>query len=116
MSIGFRAFDAPPWALRIFILVALLGFRFALVLAWVFEATPEGVKLDASAAGNKRIMAVAGVLVLLALGWYKSGARRTPALLAPSWRSPFGPAPPFARASTRAVAGVTAKTLVLRVL
>jgi len=73
-SIGFPAFDAPPWVLRIFILVALLGFPIALVLAWVFEATPQGVKLDASAAGNKRVMAVAGVLVLLALGWYFLGA------------------------------------------
>ena len=25
-SIGFPAFEAPPWALRIFILVVLLGF------------------------------------------------------------------------------------------
>ena len=25
-SIGFPAFDAPPWALRVFILIALLGF------------------------------------------------------------------------------------------
>jgi TolB-like protein/Tfp pilus assembly protein PilF len=73
-SIGFPAFDAPPWALRIFILVALLGFPVALVLAWVFETTPEGVKLDASASGSKRLMAVAFVLVLLALGWYFFGA------------------------------------------
>ena len=35
-SIGFPAFDAPPWALRIFILVALLGFPVALVMAWMF--------------------------------------------------------------------------------
>src|SRR5215467_8142200 len=45
-SIGFPAFDAPPWALRIFILVALLGFPAAVVLAWVFESTPGGVALD----------------------------------------------------------------------
>jgi len=74
VSIGFPAFDAPPWMLRIFILLALLGFPFALVLAWVFEVTPEGVKLDASAAGSKRVMAVAGLLVVLALGWYFLGA------------------------------------------
>jgi hypothetical protein len=73
-SIGFPAFDAPPWALRTFILVALLGFPIALVLAWVFEATPEGMKLDASATDGKRVMAVTGMLVLLALGWYFLGA------------------------------------------
>jgi hypothetical protein len=53
-SIGFPAFDAPPWALRIFILVALLGFPLALVMAWVFDATPEGLKFDASVTGSKR--------------------------------------------------------------
>src|SRR5207237_97091 len=42
-SIGFPAFDAPPWVLRIFILIALLGFPIAVVMAWVFDVTREGV-------------------------------------------------------------------------
>jgi len=42
-SIGFPAFDAPPWALRVFILVLLLGFPISVVTAWVFEMTPEGL-------------------------------------------------------------------------
>lgn len=72
-SIGFPAFDAPPWALRVFILAVLLGFPITLVLAWVFEATPEGVSLDAGNAGSKRLLAFAGLLVALALGWYFYG-------------------------------------------
>lgn len=72
-SIGFPAFEAPPWALRIFILVALLGFPVALVMAWMFEATPEGVRSDANNTGNKRVFVVAAVLVALALGWYFYG-------------------------------------------
>ena len=36
-SIGFPAFDAPPWALRVFILVAMLGFPVAVVLAWALD-------------------------------------------------------------------------------
>src|SRR6266508_4284287 len=43
-SIGFPAFDAPTWALRVFILIALLGFPIAVVMAWVFELTPQGLK------------------------------------------------------------------------
>ena len=54
-SIGFPAFEAPPWALRVFILIALLGFPVTLVLAWVFDATPEGVQLDPVRKGTKRI-------------------------------------------------------------
>ena len=42
-SIGFPAFDAPPWVLRVFILIALLGFPIAVVMAWIFDVTPEGV-------------------------------------------------------------------------
>ena len=72
-SIGFPAFDAPPWALRIFILIALLGFPIAVVMAWVFDFTPEGVKLDADTSGSKRLFAVAALLIVLALGWYFYG-------------------------------------------
>ena len=72
-SIGFPAFDAPPWALRIFILIALLGFPIAVVMAWVFDITAEGVKLDADTSGSKLLFAVAAVLIVLALGWYFYG-------------------------------------------
>ena len=72
-SIGFPAFDAPPWVLRIFILIALLGFPIAVVMAWVLDATPEGVKLDAGTSGSKRLFAAAALLIALALGWYFYG-------------------------------------------
>jgi len=72
-SIGFPAFDAPPWALRVFILIALLGFPIAVVMAWVFDITREGVKLDSRASGSKGLFAVAALLVVLALGWYFYG-------------------------------------------
>src|SRR5436305_6434181 len=72
-SIGFPAFDAPPWALRIFILVALLGFPIAVVLAWVFDITREGVKLDVGTSGGKGVFAVAALLIVLALFWYFYG-------------------------------------------
>ena len=72
-SIGFPAFDAPPWVLRIFILIALLGFPVAVVMAWVFDITPEGVKLDANTSGSKGLFAAAVLLIVLALGWYFYG-------------------------------------------
>jgi serine/threonine-protein kinase len=72
-SIAFPTFEAPLWALRVFILVCLLGFPIAVVMAWVFDATPEGVKFDGNVSGNKRVFAGAAVLVVLALGWYFYG-------------------------------------------
>src|SRR5437870_13460368 len=65
-SIGFPAFDAPPWALRIFILIALLGFPIAVVVAWVFDITREVVKLDVGASGGKGQFAVVALLIVLA--------------------------------------------------
>ncbi len=57
-SIGFPAFDLPPRALRLSILVAALGFPLALALAWVLELTPQGLRFDPAARGNKRFASV----------------------------------------------------------
>lgn len=72
-SISFPAFDAPPWALRVFILIALLGFPLAVVMAWIFESTSEGMQLDTARTGGKRIIAVAVGLAALALAWFFYG-------------------------------------------
>jgi serine/threonine-protein kinase len=63
-------FDTPAWAPRLVTLLVALGLPIALVMAWVFDITPEGVKADASRAGSKRIIGAAVVLAALALGWY----------------------------------------------
>jgi adenylate cyclase len=72
-SIGFPAFEAPPWALRVFILIALLGFPIAVVMAWVLDITPAGLKVDAGASGSKLLFGAAALLIVLALGWYFYG-------------------------------------------
>src|SRR5690242_1764906 len=72
-SIGLPAFDAPVWALRIFILLALLGFPVCVVLAWVLDFTPEGLRWDPDVSGSKRVYAAAAILVALAVGWYFYG-------------------------------------------
>jgi len=43
----FPAFGVPGWAIRATVIVLALGFVPALVFAWVFELTPEGIKRDA---------------------------------------------------------------------
>ena len=72
-SIGFPAFDLPPRVLRLCILGAALGFPLALVLAWVLDVTPQGLRFDPAARGNKRFASIAVLLVVLALGWYFQG-------------------------------------------
>ena len=40
----FPVFDIPNWAVRLFVLAIVIGFPIALVIAWAFELTPEGLK------------------------------------------------------------------------
>jgi TolB-like protein/Flp pilus assembly protein TadD len=47
-EVTFEALSLPPWALTFLIVVVLLGFPIALVLAWAFEVTPEGVRKDSA--------------------------------------------------------------------
>ena len=37
-------FDIPNWTVRLLIVLLILGFPVALILAWAFEITPEGIK------------------------------------------------------------------------
>lgn len=43
---AFENFGAPDWVLKVVVILLLLGLPIALVLAWAFEMTPEGVKLE----------------------------------------------------------------------
>jgi adenylate cyclase len=40
----FPFFEIPNWAVRLVVLLLILGFPIALVLAWAFELTPQGLK------------------------------------------------------------------------
>jgi len=66
-------FGAPVWVLRVLILVIALGFPLAVVMAWLFEATPEGLKVDKPGAGSKRVIGTATAIALLAVTWYFIG-------------------------------------------
>src|SRR5262245_3650586 len=40
----FPFFDIPSWGVRLVVLFLIIGFPIALILAWAFELTPEGIK------------------------------------------------------------------------
>ena len=77
-SILFPTFEAPPWVMKIFVAVILLGFPAALVLSWAFEITPEGIKLESEVAPNesmtrktgRKIVAITAVLAVMAAGLF----------------------------------------------
>jgi TolB-like protein/Tfp pilus assembly protein PilF len=51
----FPFFEIPNWVVRLVVLLLIVGFPVALILAWAFEATPEGIKRTkaADAAGQR---------------------------------------------------------------
>jgi TolB-like protein/Flp pilus assembly protein TadD len=51
----FPFFEIPNWAVRSVVLVLLLGLPIALVLAWVYELTPEGLKRTDEVAPDESI-------------------------------------------------------------
>jgi TolB-like protein/Tfp pilus assembly protein PilF len=45
-SILLPTFEAPPWVMKMFVGVIVLGCPIALAFSWAFEITPEGIKLE----------------------------------------------------------------------
>jgi adenylate cyclase len=43
-DIAFPALGLPPWTLTLLIVLLLMGFPFALVMSWMFDVTPDGVR------------------------------------------------------------------------
>src|SRR5262249_9061287 len=42
----FPFFEIPNWAIRLVVLLLILGFPVALILSWAFEITPEGIRRE----------------------------------------------------------------------
>ena len=40
----FPFFEIPNWAVRLVVLAIIIGFPIALIIAWAFELTPQGLK------------------------------------------------------------------------
>src|SRR5438552_16655337 len=48
-SAVFPAWELPNWSQRLVSVLLLAGFPIALILAWAFDVTPEGVRVTAPA-------------------------------------------------------------------
>ena len=51
----FPFFEVPDWAVRLVVLLLILGFPVALILSWAFEITPEGIKREPGVSPNESI-------------------------------------------------------------
>ena len=72
-SVVLPTFDAPDWVMKVVTFLVILGFPLALILAWAFELTPDGIKRETAAdpdesithvTGRKLDFAIIGLLVI----------------------------------------------------
>jgi TolB-like protein/Tfp pilus assembly protein PilF len=72
----FPVLELPNWATKLVIALLVLGFPVALLFAWAFELTPEGIKRTEEVAGGEsitrktghKLMVIVSILALVALG------------------------------------------------
>ena len=62
----FPFFEIPNWVVRLVIVLLVIGFPIALIIAWAFEVTSEGIKrTEAADAAGLRSRGVAWIYVVL---------------------------------------------------
>ena len=74
----FPFFDIPNWAVRLVVVLLILGFPVALILAWAFEITPEGIKRESDVGTGRsvtrrtgrKLVAITAVLAVIAAGLF----------------------------------------------
>ena len=89
----FPFFEIPNWMVRVVILLLILAFPVALILSWIFEFTPEGIKRTEEVPSEESITHFTGrlltaiivVVAFIAAGFFvfryaRSEAQRPPAL------------------------------------
>src|SRR4030095_14431475 len=76
-SASFPAWDLPNWALRVVIVLLLIGFPIALIFSWAFDITAQGIRATPDAAAPKThrrrnviMLVVTGVIISAAAGFF----------------------------------------------
>jgi len=89
----FPFFEIPNWAVRLIVLAIVIGFPIALVVAWAFELTPEGLKrteeVDLPARTRTKRYAWVYVMIvgaLLSIGLFLVGRYTAPGRVTTSGR------------------------------
>ena len=73
-SAAFPAWELPSWTLRVLIVCLLMGFPVALMLAWAFDITAEGIRVTPADAATSRSHARRNMVLLIACGLILSAA------------------------------------------
>ena len=76
-SAAFPAWELPNWSLRLVIVLLLIGFPIALILAWAFDVTSQGIKATPAVAApgshlrrNIIMLVATGIIISAAAGFF----------------------------------------------
>ena len=70
------AWELPNWTFRLVVVLLLIGFPIALILAWAYDVTPQGIRATKKTAAethlrrNMIILVAIGVIVSAAAGFF----------------------------------------------
>jgi hypothetical protein len=91
----FPFFEIPNWAVRLVVLLLIIGFSVALILAWAFELTPEGLKRTELAdesltksAGSRAWLYVVIVAGAISVSFFFLGRYTATSKQSESWMTP----------------------------
>src|ERR1051326_3992539 len=60
----FPFFEIPNWAVRLVVLLLVIGFPVALIFSWAYEITPEGIQLESKIDPAKSVTRKTGRKIL----------------------------------------------------
>jgi TolB-like protein/Flp pilus assembly protein TadD len=71
-SAVFPAWELPNWTLRLVVVLLLMGFPIALILAWAYDVTPQGIRVTPGSHRRRNlIMLIAsGVIISAGAGFF----------------------------------------------
>jgi hypothetical protein len=85
----FPFFEIPNWAVRLVVLLLIIGFPIALIIAWAFELTPEGLKRTEAAdreGAKPSLVPVIEIAMLEPAGGTRGADTNEIATLKESWK------------------------------
>src|SRR5881397_2220889 len=67
-SAAFPAWELPNWALRLVIVLLLVGFPIALILAWAYDVTPQGIRITPGVHRRRNVILLIAIGVIISAG------------------------------------------------
>src|SRR5258707_3924407 len=73
-SAVFPAWELPNWTLRLVVVFLLIGFPIALILAWAYDVTPQGIRATPASTMHRRrniyLLVATGIIVSSVAGFF----------------------------------------------